>query len=122
MTKKELVGCICGIIALISICFGVYFWFETRYAHADDVYRDMQKAMEVIQKVNTKLDYQIIDIELRGVQQRIYTIEDRYCPNKSKPCDESKMPQTVREEYRNLKERKEELKSELKILQDETRK
>ena len=46
MTKKELIGCIAGIIVLISMCFGVYFWLEAEFAHAGD----MMKVMEVIKK------------------------------------------------------------------------
>ena len=105
MTKRELISCIAGIVALITICFSVYFWFEGRYAHAGD----MMRAMETIKKIEIRLDYKIIEDQLRSVQQRIYTIEDRYCHDKSKPCDESKMPQTVAEEYRQLKCDKEKL-------------
>ena len=114
MTKKELIGCLAGIIALISICFGVYFWFESRYAHAGDMY----KAMEVIKKIETRLDLKIIEDQLRGVQKDIWTIEDRYCLDKSKPCDESEMPQTVRERYRGLKIEKVKLENELKNLDE----
>lgn len=114
MTKKELIGCIGGMIGLISICFGVYFWFETRYAHAGD----MTKAMEVIKKMGDKLDYKISDDQLKGVQQRIWAIEDRYCPDKTKPCDEGKMPEIVRNQYRELKLEREKLQNELKVLQN----
>ena len=112
MTKRELIGCIAGMIGIISICFGVYFWFEIRYAHA----ADMIKAMEVIQKMGTHLDLHIMEGELRTIQQKIWTIEDRYCPDKSKPCDESKMPKTVREQYRELKCEKEKLQKDLDTL------
>jgi hypothetical protein len=109
MTKKELIACIAGIIGLITICFSVYFWFEGRYAHAGD----MIKAMETIGRVADRLDQKMTTDQLRETQQRIYTIEDRYCPEKSKPCTEDKM-----EEYRELKCEKEKLQKEL----DEPRK
>jgi hypothetical protein len=115
MTKKELIGCIVGVVGLISVSFGVYFFFENRYAHASD----MTKAMESIKKLAIRLDYKIIEDQLHAVQQRIWTIEDRYCPDKSKPCDESKMPQTVREQYRELKCEKEKLQNDLKTLNKE---
>lgn len=108
MTKRELIACITGIVALITICFSVYFWFEGRYAHAGD----MMKAMETIKKIEIRLDYKIIEDQLRTVQQKIWTIEDRYCTDKSKPCDEGKMPQTVSEQYRELKCEKERLTKE----------
>ena len=112
MTKRELIGCIAGMIALISICFGVYFFFEDRYAHASD----MIKAMESIKKIAVRLDYKIIEDQLRAVQQRIWTIEDRYCSDNSKKCEETKMPQTVREQYRELKFQREQLQEELRNL------
>jgi hypothetical protein len=112
MTKRELIACIGGIVTLITICFTVYFWFEGRYAHAGD----MVRAMETIKKIEIRLDYKIIEDQLRSVQQRIYTVEDRYCHDKSKPCTEANMPQTVAEEYRELKCEKERLQKELDEL------
>jgi len=113
MTKKELIAVIAGIIGLISICFGVHFFYDNRFAHA----ADMTKAMEVIQKIGIRLDYKIVEDQLRVTQQKIWTIEDRYCPDKSKPCDEGRMPQTVREQYRELKCEQEKLQKELETLQ-----
>jgi hypothetical protein len=112
MTRKELIASIVGIFALITVCFTVYFYFEGRYAHAADMYR----AMETIKKIEIRLDYKIVEDQLRGIQQRIYTIEDRYCSDKTKPCDEAKMPQTVREEYRQLLCEKEKLQKDLETL------
>jgi hypothetical protein len=112
MTKRELIGCIAGIIGIISICFAVYFWFENRYAHAGD----MVKAMEVIQKMGTHLDLHIMEGELRATQQKIWAIEDRYCKDTTKPCDESKMPELVKKQYRELKVQREELQKELDNL------
>lgn len=112
MTKKELIAAIAGILGLITICFSVYFYFEGRYAHAED----MLKAMETIKKIEIRLDYKITEDQLRSVQQRLYIIEDRYCHDKSKPCTEANMPQTVIEEYRELKCEKERLQRELDLL------
>ena len=112
MTKKELVGCIAGIAALLSLCFGAYFWVDTRYAHAND----MLKAMKSIELLGVRLDLKIIEDQLNGVQQRIWKIEDRYCADKSKPCDQTKMPQTVFEQYRELQCQKEKLQKELEAL------
>lgn len=113
--KFALIGGIGGLILIIGTCFTVYFHFDGKFAHAGD----MIKAMEVIKKVGDRLDLYIIEGEIRINQQKIDTIEDRYCPDKSKPCTEEKMPQTVREQYRELKLEKKNLQDELKILKDE---
>lgn len=110
--KLILIG---SLILIISACFGVFFYFNKEYAHAGD----MVKAMEVMEKMGTRLDLHIIEGELRITQQKIDTIEDRYCPDKSKSCTEEKMPQTVREQYRELKLEKIKLGDELKALKSE---
>jgi hypothetical protein len=109
MTKKELMATILGIIGIISICFATFFWMENRYACAGD----MVKAMETIKKVADRLDQKMLVDQLGETQKRIYTIEDRYCPDKSKPCTEDKMPQTVREEYRRLLKERTDLQKEI---------
>ena len=117
MTRKELIGCISGIVGLIAMCFAVYFFFESRYAHAGD----MVKAMDSMKKLAIRLDYKIVEDRLHGVQRDIWTIEDRYCTDKSKPCTEDKMPQTVRDRYRELIVEKENLQNELKDLKNKNK-
>ncbi len=112
---KEKLALIGALIMIIGACFGVYFYFDARYSHADD----MQKAMEVIIKVGARLDLHMIEGELRINQQKIDRIEDIYCPDKSKPCTEEKMPQIVREQYRELKLEKKKLEDELIALKNE---
>lgn len=112
---KEKLAIVGGLILIISACFGVFFYFDKEYAHADD----MKKAMEVIKKVDTRLDYKILEDRLRVVKQNIWTIEDRYCPDKSIACSETKMPQTVREQYRDLQDEKKKLQTELEVLKIE---
>lgn len=109
---KEKLALIGALILIIGTCFGVYFYFESRYAHAGD----MQKAMEVIQKVSTRLDYKIIEDRLTNVRKDIYAIEDRYCPDKSKPCTEKDMPEIVRTRYRELKLERDRLEKELEVM------
>jgi len=103
---------IIAILTILAFAFGAYFYFEKNFAHADD----MMKAMEIIKKVGIRLDYKIAEDQLRETQRKIWTIEDRYCSDKSKPCDEERMPQTVREQYRELKLEKDRLQNELKDL------
>src|SRR3989337_950785 len=105
MTKKELIGCITGMIVLISMCFGVYFWFEARFAHAGD----MMKAMEVIKQIGDRLEYKILEDQIRAIQDRIWKIIDRY--------DKKDMPELVKEEYRKLLEDKKLLEEKLRKLQ-----
>ena len=118
MTKKELIGCITGMIVLISMCFGVYFWFRAEFANAEDVKKAMDSIYKSMEKMEKRFDLKTTGDELRGVQKDLWTIEDRYCPDKSKPCDESKMPEIVRNRYRELKIQKENLQNDLKILQE----
>lgn len=115
---KEKLALIGALLLIIGTCFGVFFYFDKEYAHAGD----MMKAMEVIQKIEIRLDRKILEDQLRGVQKDIWIIEDRYCPDKSKPCTEDKMPQTVREQYRILKCEKDRLDSELQIFREKEKK
>jgi hypothetical protein len=112
---KEKIGLIVALIMIIGTCFGVFFYFEKEYAHAGD----MMKAMEVIKKVGDRLDFKITEDRLTNVRKDIYEIEDRYCPDKSKPCTEKDMPELVRKRYRELKTEKEKLEKELKIFREE---
>ena len=118
MTKKELIGCIVGIIGLISICFGVHFWFEARYAHAESTKKAMESIHKSMEKMEKRFDLKMIGDELRGIQKDIWAIEDMYCSDKLKPCDESKMPEIVKNRYRELKIQKENLQNDLRILQE----
>jgi hypothetical protein len=112
---KEKLALIGALIMIIGACFGVFFYFDKEFAHADD----MQKAVEVIIKVGARLDLHMIEGELRINQQKIDRIEDQYCTDKSKPCTEEKMPQIVREQYRELKLEKKKLEDELTALKSE---
>jgi hypothetical protein len=114
---KNTIAIITGILVVIGMCFGTYFWIDNRYAHAGDMY----KVMKAIEKIETRLDCKIIEDQLRAIQQRIWTIEDRYCTNKSESCSNGKIPQTVREEYKESKNTKEKLQRDLKVLQEKNK-
>lgn len=95
--KKPKNGTIATIIALltiIGICFSVYFYFERRYALAED-----------LKKVESRLDYKILSDRLQSIQDRIWKIIDR-CSGK--PTDV-----TINEELRELENKKEATKKEL---------
>ena len=109
---KDKLALIGALILVIGTCFGVYFYFEARYAHAGD----FTKVMETIRKVEQRLDGKILNDDLREVRREINEIEDAYCKDKSKPCTEEKMPELVRKRYRELKCDREKLEAERKEL------
>ena len=89
-----------SIITIISITFGIYFHFEKKFALAEEVRR-----------IEQRLDYKIKADQLRDIQQRLWTIEDRF-----KGCA---MDKTTEEEYRKLQVDKEELKRSLDTIRKE---
>lgn len=104
LTKiKEGATIIISIASAISIIFGVYFYNEARYASA----KDLKETKEYTQKVEKRLDHKILNDNLHEIQKRIWILDDKY---------EKKMPDTVKEEYRELMEKKEQLREELKNL------
>jgi predicted nucleic acid-binding Zn-ribbon protein len=86
MFKK--VSAILALVIALAAVAGVVSKLDNRWAKADQV-----------KKLELRLDQKIDADRINQVQQRIWTLEDRY-----KPLD--KMPQTVREEYRELKDEK----------------
>ena len=101
---KESATVIISIASVISIVFGVYFYNEARYASA----KDLKEANEYTQKIEKRLDQKILNDNLNEIQKRIWMLEDKY--------DKKQIPDTVKQEYRELKEKKEQLKEELKNL------
>ena len=96
--KKEIIA----TLTIISIVFGVYFWQEKTYAKNDRV-----------ELIAMRLEQKIVNDELSGIQERIWKLEDRFECVGEQECLKV-MPQTEREEYRNLLEKKKKLEEELK--------
>jgi len=90
---------IISLLTIIGICFGAYIYIENRYALSEEV-----------KKIEQRLDYKITSDQIQSKQQRIWGLEDRY-PNKSK------MPETVKEEYRQLEVDKSVLEKKLEVLE-----
>jgi hypothetical protein len=88
-----------SLITLLSMLFGTYFWIEARYAKADD-----------LKETNQRLDYKIKSDQADSIQGRLWKLEDRY-------QDPKKMPPTVYEEYRVLKEQKKSIDGTLKVME-----
>lgn len=97
---------IIAILTILAFAFGAYFYFEKTFAHAED----MMKAMEVIKKVGDRLEYKILEDQIRAIQDRLWKLSDRY--------DKKEMPESVKEEYRKLLEDKKFLEEKLRKLQD----
>jgi len=88
------IGLILGLLAIFGTSWGVWSYLG-RYALCADL-----KAVE------QRLDYKIVSDQSQSIQQRIWTLEDRYKGRQ--------MPPSVLEEYRKLLEEKK--KAEYKMM------
>jgi septation ring formation regulator EzrA len=88
-----------AVITLISFAFGVYFFVDSRYALAENV-----------KQIEQRLDYKIKSDQVDQIQTRLWKIEDRY-----KNMD--KMPAAVKDDYRDLQDKKQKLQDGLKSLE-----
>lgn len=68
---------------LIGTAFGVYFYFESRYALAEE-----------LEKTKSRLEYKIKTDQAQSIRDRMWKLDDRY---QNKP-----MPSEVKEEKRKL--------------------
>ena len=93
MTK--IIASVIAAGTLIGMCFGVFFYFEGRYARA-----------ETVQRVEQRLDLKIKADRLNAIQERIWRVEDRV--EGRKPTDLEK------EELRTLQEQKKAIEIDLK--------
>lgn len=78
------------ILSLLTLCGAlatVFLFHETRYAKAEDV-----------TKMSVRLDYKILEDQYFATNQRIWVLDSRY-------PDKSKMPESVKEEHRELQEK-----------------
>jgi len=101
MTLKKfaaIVSIITGLVAIIAIGTRV----DSRWAKADDV----EIVMMQQQQLSMRLDRKILEDSAQGIQNRIWKLEDRYGTI-------DKMPAVVREEYRQLKVRLDQIYKQL---------
>ena len=96
-TTGEIIQLILGILAIITIVFGAYFYMEARYAKAEENKKDHESVSTGMKKMSERLDYKIVSDQCKETEQRIYRIEDRM---RGKPIDQ--WPQETRDEYRRL--------------------
>lgn len=95
---KEKIATTIGILTIIGIVFGGYFWIENRYALSEE-----------LRKIEQRLDYKIISDQIQSIQDRIWKIIDR---SGSRPKDA-----IIKEELRQLEEIKANLKMKLENLE-----
>lgn len=116
-TVGELIQIIAGVLAIIAIAFGAYFYMEARYAKAEDVKEADKSLATGMKKLEQRLDFKIISDQYKDTEQRIYRIEDRM---KGKPIDQ--WPQEVRDEYRRLQAELKELGADRSTIRSQQQK
>jgi low affinity Fe/Cu permease len=87
------------VIALVGFLFSAFFFIDNRYASSEDV-----------KQIEQRLDYKITADQMNDMQNRLWTLEDRYGHNLERAND------IVKQEYRKLKSEKDELSKKLDIL------
>jgi hypothetical protein len=97
MNIKEMSGSIVAVAAVVSLAFGGYFYFEHRYALADE-----------LQKTNQRLEQKIQQDRVNAVQERMWKIEDRLQDQNRRPTDLEK------DEIRKLQVEKDQIEKGLK--------
>jgi len=91
------------ICSLIGVPFGVYFFFEDKYAKASDIIQINQS----IQSIQKSIEYDHLNKQREDKQNRVWSLTDRY-------KDTNKAPQAVKEELRKLQKDLEDLDAKLK--------
>ena len=82
---QKVLGVVGGLLAIFATLFGGYTYLETRFALASE-----------LEKTKARLEYKITNDQFISVKDRIYKLEDRY--------QGKAMPDTVKEEYRQLQD------------------
>lgn len=101
MKSGAIIATITGICTLLGTAFTV----DSRYAKVDDI----QEILVHVDQVDNRLEIKIKKDRCNSLQERMWKLEDRF-------GDITKMPQAVKEQYRELKKEYDELQSEIKEL------
>lgn len=114
MKLRDKIGIIVGILAILCGLWqsGKYLssYIDTRYALAQETKKEIQDIKQTQSKESQRLDYKILSDQYNEIQKRIWQIEDRY--------PKATMPNTVNEEYRELKEKKEGTKKKIDVIEE----
>ncbi len=89
---------IIAILTILGFAFGAFFYIDGHYANCEDV-----------KKIEKRLDYKILSDQLQSIQQRIWTIKERF--------EGRKMDKTTTEELQQLEVNKEETGNKIKALE-----
>lgn len=94
---KKLIEGILAVAAVMGIFWGGYRFIDNTFAKAAEM-----------EQLEQRLDHKILSDQLYEAQKRVWTLDDRYSGKK--------MPESVKEEYRALAKKIEELEQKLKSL------
>ena len=96
---------IIGMLTIIGVCFGAWFYVDEKKADCADV----QKVEQKVGQMQTDLEVHKLDNYLKSVQQRIWTIKERH--------GEIPRDRTVKEELQKLEVEKQSAEKKLDVLQ-----
>lgn len=91
-----------SIVALVTTVYGGLEWLDSNYASAGDV-----KAIEL------RLEQKILSDQLRDVEHRIWTIEERYGATLGNASNKD-----TREELKRLKSERDEINAQLEGIRE----
>jgi archaellum component FlaC len=96
---KTIIGSIIGILAIIASFFGAYCYIDNWKANAVE-----------FKNLKQEVEYDRSNYQLDSVQGRINKLEQEY--------EGKTMPKSIKENYQELKERAEKLKTKLKKMEE----
>lgn len=94
---KQAIGILGTLATIIGITWGAYSFLDSKYALAEE--------MKLIEK---RLDIKILEDNISHLQNRIWSIEDRY--------QKRSMPDDMKIEYRRSLKEKEDLEKKLDTI------
>ncbi|MBI5599652.1 MAG: hypothetical protein HY890_07950 [Deltaproteobacteria bacterium] len=98
---RNTIGIVVAFIAFGGFIWGTYSYLDSKFAKAADMKR-----------IEQRLDGKILEDRVSDIQKRLWTLEERYY--------KKDMPESVKEEYRNLKEEKNKLERYMKEFNTST--
>jgi len=94
------------IAVVVGFCtmMGTAFTIDSRYAKVGDIL----EINEYVEQVDKRLELKILKDRADAIQERMWKIEDRY------GMEIAKMPEEVREQYRELKKEYDDIMEKIK--------
>ena len=110
MNLQKKIAIVIGIMAILGFGWKVGVYIDSRYALAEEMKAEIGQIKEIQKKESQRLDYKILSDQYNVKDERIFIIEER-C--KKRPCNETEI-----EVLRVLKTEKDEIKEQLKKLEE----